>query len=70
MKRIAFIVKELHLRQKVDIDKIAIRFKISTGNIRRDLRTLEVKNWIVSSGTTSNKVYQLTSTGKQKAELI
>ena len=70
MKRIAFIVKELHLRQKVDIGKIAAKFKTSTINIRKDIRTLEKKNWIVSIGTTSNKVYQLTSAGKQKAELI
>jgi ATP-dependent DNA helicase RecG len=70
MKRIAFIMKELYLRQTVDIDKVAAKFKTPPGNIRKDLRKMEKKNWIVSSGATTNRVYQLTNAGKLKAAVI
>ena len=59
LERIMYLLRQLQVSKDLDISKTADRFNVHAKNIRNDLLLLDEKGWIISTGTTRNRTYQL-----------
>ena len=61
-----YLLQQLKSSGSVEIGKSARKFKVTERSIRKDLLFLEEKGWIKTAGTTSNRVYQLTTMAERE----
>ena len=59
-ERIQHILDTIKAGKKSDVATIAKSFSVNVSTIRKDFLLLEEKGWLKGSGTTSNRVYELT----------
>ena len=59
-ERIQHILDTIKAGNKPDVATIAKSFSVNVSTIRKDFLLLEEKGWLKGSGTTSNRVYELT----------
>jgi ATP-dependent DNA helicase RecG len=65
-RRFLYLLQQLKSSGSVEIGKSARKFKVTERSIRKDLLFLEEKGWIKTAGTTSNRVYQLTTMAERE----
>lgn len=70
LQRIIEVLRILYAGERLDVESLANRFRTTSRNIRKDLDHLKQMGWIVSSGLTNRKIYELTALGKLKAGSI
>jgi DeoR/GlpR family transcriptional regulator of sugar metabolism len=59
LAKMMYLIENLHSGNTLDIERAAEKFGVIPKSIKRDLLLLEKKGWVISSGTTSNRIYQL-----------
>jgi ATP-dependent DNA helicase RecG len=59
-ERIKHILDTIKAGKKPDVATIAKSFSVNVSTIRKDFLLLEEKGWLKGSGTTTNRVYELT----------
>ncbi len=59
MKRFQYLIQQLHDEMKLDMAVAATKLNSNERTIRRDLKVLKEKGWVVFSGTTRDRTYQL-----------
>ena len=59
LERMMYLLRQLQAVINLDIPNTAERFNVHEKNVRKDLLLLEEKGWIISTGTTRNRAYQL-----------
>ena len=63
-KRILVLLEKMVNNEKIEPEKIAEELQTSSRTIRNDLDTLFYENWIMISGETKAREYELTAVGK------
>jgi ATP-dependent DNA helicase RecG len=68
LERIQYILETIKAGKKADVASISKRFSVNVSAIRKDFLLLEAKGWLKGSGTTSNRVYELTEMATLRME--
>ena len=66
LERMMYLLRQLKTDSGLDIKEAAIKHGILERIVRKDLLLLEKNGWLVSSGTTSNRIYQLSENAKEQ----
>ncbi len=69
LERLMYLIKQLQSENGLDMVSAVTELKTLEKNIRRDLLLLEKKGWVVSTGTTRNRTYQLAEQAKELLNL-
>ena len=65
-QRMFFVLKRLYGKKMIDLNAVAEKFGTNVRTIRRDLKILNDKGWILFLGTTRNRNYYLSKAAIEK----
>lgn len=66
LERMMYLLGQLQTENVLNIKEAAIKYGILERIVRKDLSLLEKQGWILSRGTTSDRVYQLSENATQQ----
>lgn len=69
LERMMYVLRQLQAGNNLDISMVADNFKIGQQAIRKDLLLLEKNGWVLSTGSTTNRMYQLAEQAVEKLAL-